>query len=159
MAEICHLAFNMPVLYHDVVRYPEAEGYLGARRLPLNDVLAQADYVSVHVPLVPETSGLIGREQFALMKKGSIFINTARGPIVDEVALMEALSSGQLAGAGLDVYAVEPVTADNPLLSLDNVVLTPHMAAHTHDALRAMSLVAEDVLRVLEGHDPVYRVV
>jgi len=159
VAEICHLAFNMPVLYYDVVSYPGAEGHLGARKLPLNDVLAQADYVSVHVPLVPATSGLIGREQFALMKKGVIFINTARGPIVDEVALIEALSSGQLAGAGLDVYTDEPVSADNPLLSLDNVVLTPHMAAHTQDALRAMSLVAEDVLRVLEGEDPVYRVV
>ena len=93
------------------------------------------------------------------MKTGAIFINTARGPIVDEVALVEALNRGQLAGAGLDVYADEPVTADNPLLSMGNVVLTPHMAAHTHDALRAMSLVAEDVLRVLEGEEPVYRVV
>jgi len=159
VAEICHLAFNMPVLYHDVVSYPEAERHLGARKLSLNDVLVQADYVSVHVPLVPATGGLIGREQFALMKKGAIFINTARGPIVDEVALIEALSSGQLAGAGLDVYTEEPVSADNPLLKMDNVVLTPHMAAHTHDALRAMSLVAEDVLRALEGEDPVYRVV
>jgi phosphoglycerate dehydrogenase-like enzyme len=125
----------------------------------MNEVLAQADYVSVHVPLLPTTRGLIGREQFALMRKGAIFINTARGPIVDETALAEALANGHLAGAGLDVYAVEPVAADSPLLRLENVVLTPHMAAHTDDALRAMSLVAEDVLRVLKRQEPVYRVV
>jgi D-3-phosphoglycerate dehydrogenase len=93
------------------------------------------------------------------MKRGAIFINTARGPIVDETALVEALTSRHLAGAGLDVYAVEPVAADNPLLRLETVVITPHMAAHTDDALRAMSLVAEDVLRVLEGKEPTYRVV
>lgn len=159
VAEICHLAFHMPVLYHDIVSYPQAEEALGARQLPLNDVLAQADYVSVHVPLVPATRGLIGREQFGLMKKGAIFINTARGPIVDEAALLEALTNGHLAGAGLDVYAIEPIEPDTPLLCLENVVLTPHMAAHTEDALRAMSLVAEDVLRVLEGEEPIYRVV
>lgn len=159
VAEICHLAFSMPVLYYDVVSYPQAEEALGARKLPLNDVLEQADYVSVHVPLLPATRRMIGREQFGLMKEGAIFINTARGPIVDEAALLEALTDGHLAGAGLDVYSVEPVTAENPLLHLENVVLTPHIAAHTHDALRAMSLVAEDILRVLEGQEPVYRVV
>jgi D-3-phosphoglycerate dehydrogenase len=159
VAEICYLAFNMPILYHDIVSYPQVEEKLGAKKLPLGDVLAQADYVSVHVPLLPDTRGLIGGEQFALMKKGAIFINTARGPIVDETALVEALTKGQLAGAGLDVYCVEPVADDNPLLHLESVVLTPHMAAHTDDALRAMSLVAKDVLRVLEGEEPVFRVV
>jgi len=128
-------------------------------KLAMCDELAQADYVSVHVPLLPATQGLIGRAQFALMKKGAILINTARGPIVDEAPLVEALTSGHLAGVGLDVYAVEPVVAENPLLRLENVVLTPHMAAHTDDALRAMSLVAEDVLRVLAGKEPAYRVV
>ncbi|GAB4530196.1 MAG: hydroxyacid dehydrogenase [Anaerolineae bacterium] len=159
VAEICHTAFDMPILYHDIVSYPPLEEKLGAQKLPLDEVLSQADYVSVHVPLLPATQGLIGREQFELMKKGAVFINTARGPIVDEAALLEALRSGHLAGAGLDVYSHEPVTVDNPLLRLDNVVLTPHMAAHTEDALRAMSLVAEDVLRVLEGKEPIYRVV
>jgi D-3-phosphoglycerate dehydrogenase len=159
VAEICHLAFRMPVLYYDLVSYPQAESTLGAIKLVMDDVLPQADYVSVHVPLLPATQGLIDRKQFGLMKKGAIFINTARGPIVDEAALVEALSSGHLAGAGLDVYAVEPIAADNPLLCLENVVLAPHMAAHTDDALRAMSLVAEDVLRVLKGQEPAYRVV
>jgi D-3-phosphoglycerate dehydrogenase / 2-oxoglutarate reductase len=159
VAEICHLAFRMPVLYYDVASYPEAENRLAATRLTLNEVLAQADYISVHVPLLPATRGMIGREQFALMKKGAIFINTARGPIVDEPALVQALQNGHLAGAGMDVYAVEPTPADNPLLQLENVVLTPHMSAHTDDALRAMSLVAADVVRVLEGQKPEYRAV
>ena len=159
VAEICHLAFRMPILYYDVASYPEAENKLAATRLTLNEVLAQADYISVHVPLLPATRGMIGREQFALMKKGAIFINTARGPIVDEPALVEALQSGHLAGAGMDVYAVEPTPAHNPLLQLENVVLTPHMSAHTDDALRAMSLVAADVVRVLQGQKPEYRAV
>lgn len=159
VAEICHLAFGMPILYYDILDYAQAEQELGARRLPLENVLAEADYVSVHVPLLPATCGLLGRAQFAQMKKGAIFINTARGPIVDETALLEALTSGHLAGAGLDVYSIEPLQTDNPLLRLENVVLTPHMAAHTHDALQAMSLVAQDVLRVLEDQEPVYRVV
>jgi phosphoglycerate dehydrogenase-like enzyme len=149
----------MPILYHDLVHYPQAEEALGAKKLPIEEVLAQADYISVHVPLLPATRGMIGREQFQLMKQGAIFINTARGPIVDEAALLEALTNGHLAGAGLDVYAVEPPAPDNPLFQLENVVLTPHMSAHTDDALQAMSLVAEDILRVLEGEEPVYRVV
>jgi D-3-phosphoglycerate dehydrogenase len=159
VAEICHYAFNMPILYYDIISYPQAEEELGARKLLLDDVLAEADYISVHVPLLPATQGLIGQEQFKLMNMGAILINTARGPIIDEMALVEALTNGHLAGAGLDVYSIEPVAADNPLLRLENVVLTPHMAAHTEDSLRAMSLVAEDVLRVLEGREPVYRFV
>jgi D-3-phosphoglycerate dehydrogenase len=159
VAEICSQAFNMPVFYYDILRYEEAEQRLGAKQLPLDEVLGSADYVSVHVPLLPGTRGLIGHQQFGMMKKGAIFINTARGPVVDETALFEALTNDHLAGAGLDVYSIEPVLPDNPLFSLENVVLTPHMAAHTDDALRAMSLVAEDVLRVLEGQEPLYRVV
>jgi D-3-phosphoglycerate dehydrogenase len=159
VAEICRLAFNMPILYYDVIDYPQAEEKLAAQKVSLEEVLARADYVSIHVPLLPGTRGMIGRQQLELMKPGAILINTARGPIVDEVALLEALAGARLAGAGLDVFAVEPPRPDHPLFQLENVVLTPHMAAHTDDALRAMSLVAEDVLRVLEGEEPVYRVV
>jgi D-3-phosphoglycerate dehydrogenase len=159
VAEICRRGFDMEVLYFDVADYPGAEKDLGARKTSLEEVLKQADYVSVHVPLLPATRGLIGRKQFEIMKKGAIFINTARGPVVDETALYQALTSGHLAGAGLDVFSVEPAQADNPLLKLHNVVLTPHMAAHTNDALRSMSMVAQDVLRVLKGEEPEYRAV
>ncbi len=159
VAEICHFGFHMPVIYHDVVAYPELEAKLSARRLPLDDVLAQADYVSLHVPLLPSTKGMIGAAQLAKMKKGAILINTSRGAVVDEAALIDALKSGHLGGAGLDVFTTEPTPSDNPLFQLENVVLTPHMAAHTDDALKAMSMVAEDVIRVLEGKEPAYRVV
>lgn len=159
VAEICHLAFNMPVLYYDVVSYPALEESLKAERVSLEEVLKASDYVSVHVPLLPTTRGMIGKEQLAMMKSGAILINTARGAIVDEAALLEALQSGHLTGAGLDVFAVEPASEENPLFQLDNVVITPHMAAHTDDALKAMSMVAQDIVRVLDGQEPVYRVV
>ncbi len=159
VAEICHLAFQMPVLYYDVVSYPALEEKLHAKRVSLEEVLKQADYVTLHVPLLPSTKGLIGKDQLAMMKPGAILINTARGAIVDEAALFEAIESGHLGGAGMDVFAAEPTPADNPLLSLEKVVLTPHMAAHTDDALKAMSMVAQDIIRVLEGQEPIYRVV
>jgi D-3-phosphoglycerate dehydrogenase / 2-oxoglutarate reductase len=159
VAEICHYGFRMPIIYHDVIAYPDLEERLSAKKLPLDEVLKQADYVSMHIPLLPATKGLIGAEQLAVMKKGAILINTSRGAVVDEAALIDALRSGHLGGAGLDVFTTEPTPGDNPLFQFDNVVLTPHMAAHTDDALKAMSMVAEDILRVLEGKEPVYRVV
>ena len=158
VAEICHFGFNMPVIYYDVLDYPQLEEKLAARKVTLAELLLEADYISVHVPLLPSTSGMLGREQFARMKPGAIVINTSPGPVLDEAALVEALQSGHLGGAGLDVYAVEPTPPDNPLFQLENVVLSPHMAAHTDDALKAMSMIAEDVLRVLEGQEPLYRV-
>jgi len=159
VAEICHFGFRMPIIYHDVIAYPDLEERLSAKKLPLGEVLKKADYISLHVPLLPATKGLIGAEQLAMMKKGAFLINTSRGAIVDEAALIKALRSGHLGGAGLDVFDTEPTPADNPLLQFDNVVLTPHMAAHTDDALKAMSMVAEDIIRVLEGKEPLYRVV
>ena len=159
VAEICHLAFHMPILYHDVVAYPKLENELEAKKIPLEELYKKSDYISLHVPLIPATKGMIGREQLAMMKKSAILINTARGAIVDEAALYDALKSGHLAGAASDVFAVEPTPDNNPLLTLENMVLTPHMAAHTDDALKAMSMVAADIIRVLEGNDPVYRVV
>lgn len=158
VAEICNLGFRMPVIYYDVVRYPFIEEKLEARQVTLDELLGQADIISVHVPLLPSTRNILGREQFTKMKKGAILINTARGGVLDEEAMIEALKSGHLGGAGLDVYAVEPTPADNPLLSLENVILSPHMAAHTDDALKAMSMIASDILRVLEGKEPAFRV-
>ncbi len=158
VAEICNFGFRMPVIYYDVVRYPLIEEKLEAQQVTLDELLERADIISVHVPLLPSTRNILGREQFARMKKGAILINTARGGVLDEEAMIESLKSGQLGGAGLDVFSSEPTPADNPLLNLENVVLSPHMAAHTDDALKAMSMIAVDILRVLSGKRPTFRV-
>ena len=155
IATICHQAFGMRILYYDIEAYPQVAQALGARRTTLDELLREADYVSVHVPLLPETRGLIGDGEFALMKPTAFFLNLARGPVVDEAALIDALREGTIGGAGIDVFAVEPTPADNPLLTLENVVVTPHMAALTEEALRSMAMtVVRDVMRVWEGKTP-----
>lgn len=154
VAHMAHAAFNAQVLYDDVVPRPELEAKLGAKRVPLDELLRRADFVALHAPLTSLTQGLIGRRELALMKPTAFLLNTSRGPVLDEEALIEALRRDQIAGAGLDVYSTEPLPPDSPLLSMRNVLLTPHMAAHTEEALRNMSLVAEDVIAVLEGREP-----
>jgi D-3-phosphoglycerate dehydrogenase / 2-oxoglutarate reductase len=115
--------------------------------------------VSLHLRSSPDTRGLLGGAQFARMRHGAIFINTARGDIVDEAALAEALRSGALLGAGLDVFAREPINADSPLLDAPNVVLTPHTAGTTPEALaNGLNLCAENVARYLAGAELVHRV-
>lgn len=158
VAALCHTALAMPVLYYDVTDYPEAEAELGARRVSLNDLLETADFVSVHVPLLPETRGLIDEEALRRMKPKAYLINTSRGPVVDQAALVHALQEGWIAGAGLDVFDPEPLPSDSPLLKLDNVVITPHMASHTNEALLRMAEVVTDVLAVIEGRAPKYPV-
>jgi D-3-phosphoglycerate dehydrogenase len=159
VAELCHVALKMPVLYWDVVEYPEAAAEVNARRVPLEELLSQADVVSLHVPLLPSTQGLIGEAELRRMKSTAYLINTARGPVVEEAALVTALKEGWIAGAGLDVFEVEPAAPDNPLLGLANVVVTPHMASHTQEATRRMAMtVVSDVIRVLEGRRPTYSV-
>jgi lactate dehydrogenase-like 2-hydroxyacid dehydrogenase len=150
--------FDMNVLYHDTFRFEEAERDIGAVRVGLEELLAQSDLVSINLPMVPATKGVIGAREFGLMKKTALVINLARGPIWDEEALYDALKRGKIAGAGADVFEVEPSSNDLPLLQLENFIGTPHMAAHTEEALKRMSLVAVDILRVLEGKDPVYPV-
>lgn len=128
----------------------------GVRRVPsLDDVLTESDVVSLHVPSNPATRGMIGRDQLARMKPNAYLINTARGALIDEAALAEALIAGRIAGAGLDVFAVEPLPASSPLIGLDNVVLTPHVGGSTEAALyRAATTLADEVLAVLEGAKP-----
>ncbi len=157
-AALCHLALEMPILYYDVVAYPEVEAELEAQRVPLEAMLTCADVVSVHVPLLPTTHRIIGEAEFRRMKPTAYLINTSRGPVVDQAALVRALREGWIAGAGLDVFDPEPLPPYSPLLALDNVVLTPHMASHTDEALLRMALVVEDVIAVLEGREPHYRV-
>lgn len=125
---------------------------LGLRYLSLDEVLQQADVVSVHVRLTPQTTPLLGRDQLALLKPTALLINTARGACVDEAALAEALLAGRLAGAGLDVFSTEPIPADNPLLKVPNVVMTPHSAGVTPEALLAgLQLAADNVGDFLAG--------
>jgi phosphoglycerate dehydrogenase-like enzyme len=128
--------------------------------MALDDLLAASDVVSIHLPLTAETKGLVDAARIARMKPGAVLVNTGRGGIVDEAALADALASGRLAGAGLDVFALEPVDVASPLLALDNVVVTPHVAWLTADTLaRAVELGAANCRRLLRGEPVAYRVV
>jgi phosphoglycerate dehydrogenase-like enzyme len=130
------------------------------RFLPLAELLPVVDVLSLHLPLTAETTGIIDATALVAMKRGSILINTARGPLVDEVALLEALTSGHLRGAGLDVFAREPVSADAPLLQLRNVVVAPHLAWLTTETLeRSLSIVIENCRRLRTGEPLLHRVV
>ncbi len=158
IGRIGHHGFDMRILYHDALRFEETEKEIGARKVSLEELLSQSDFVSVNLPMLPETRGVLGSREFGLMKKTAFVLNLARGPIWDEKALSTALREGKIAGAGTDVFEVEPSSKDHPLLQFENFIGTPHMAAHTDEALKRMSLVAEDVLRVLEGKEPFYPV-
>ncbi len=126
---------------------------------PMDDVIRQADFVSLHLPLLPETRGIVDETFLAKMKKGSFLINTSRGEAIDESALLKALQSGHLRGAGLDAFTVEPPDPKNPLLALPQVVVTPHLGAQTDGATSNMGWFAmKDCLAVLKGEQPVYPV-
>lgn len=121
----------------------------------LEELLRQADFVTLHAPATPENLNLIGRKELSLMKKTAYLVNTGRGELVDEKALFEALSDGTISGAALDVYNPEPPSADNPLFSLSNIIATPHMAAHSEEGLRNMAMMAaKQVLQVLSNEKP-----
>jgi glyoxylate reductase/D-3-phosphoglycerate dehydrogenase len=151
-------AFGMRVQYYDIARLnADAEDALGVRFRLLRELLKSSDVVSLHVPLNDSTRALIGAGELALMKPGAILINTSRGPVVDEPALYEALNGGRLFGAGLDVFDQEPPPPDNPLLTLDNVVLTAHFAGPTWDNHVARFRNAFDnVQRVARGEPPLW---
>ncbi|MCR4403940.1 MAG: D-glycerate dehydrogenase [Candidatus Acetothermia bacterium] len=146
--------FGMEVLYYDPIRRPELERELGAQFVQLKELLSRSDFVSLHLPLTPQTRHLIGREELGLMKPSAFLINVARGPIVDEAALVEALKSGELAGAGLDVFEHEP-DVHPELLRMSNVVLTPHIGSAGRETRLRMALMAvENVLAALAGRRP-----
>jgi phosphoglycerate dehydrogenase-like enzyme len=151
-------AFGMRVQYYDIVRLSEdAEDALGVRFRLLRELLKSSDVVSLHVPLNESTRGMISAGELALLKPAAILVNTCRGPVVDEAALYRALSGGKLFGAGLDVFDQEPPPADNPLLKLDNVLLTAHFAGPTWDNHVARFRNAFDnVQRVHRGEPPLW---
>lgn len=158
VAVICSRAFKMQVLYYDIKRRPKLEEGLGARPCELEELFRKSDFISIHLPKLPETEHLVGAKLIALMKPAAYIINTSRGGIVDEKALADALHQGKIAGAGLDVFEEEFKTDKLPFFEMENVILTPHMAAHTEEAMVRMSLVAEDVIRVLDGKAPLHPV-
>ena len=152
-------AFGLRVVTHDPYVSADVLGKAGVESVGFDELLAMSDFVSVHAPLLPATRGLFNAEVFRKMKKGALLINTARGPLVDEAALISALDSGQLGGAALDVVTTEPLAKDSKLLGRDNVVLTPHTAFYSVEALDELQTkCATDVARVLSGEPPVYPV-
>ena len=137
--------FDMDILYYSRNRKPEEEAKYGLQWTPrLNDLLSTSDYVSVHVPLGPETQNLIGAEELSLMKREAYLINTSRGGTVDSDALRTALVNGDIAGAALDVTAPEPIDSKDPLVHMENVLITPHIASASAATLRRMGLMAAD---------------
>ncbi len=149
-------AFGMTVQYFDVARLNEdAEDAMGARFRLFDEILRTSDIVSLHVPLLPATRHLIGPRELGLMKPTAYLINTCRGPVVDEAALTAALTNGTIAGAGLDVFDQEPTPPNNPLLSLDNVILTPHLAGPTwENRFKRFRNAFDNVQRVARGDAP-----
>ncbi len=151
-------AFGMTVHYYDIARLREdQEDALGVRFRLLPEILRGSDIVSLHVPLNPTTTHLIGADELALMKPSAVIVNTSRGPVIDEKALIAALSAGKLFGAGLDVFDEEPPPADNPLFALNNVVLTAHLAGPTWESnVARLRNAFDNVQRVERGEAPLW---
>ncbi|MBN2334673.1 hydroxyacid dehydrogenase [Candidatus Bathyarchaeota archaeon] len=148
-------AFDADVVYWSRTRKPEVEEELGVRWVELDELLATSDIVSLHVPGTAETHRLIGEREIGLMKDGVILVNTARGRVVDEAAVVKALKSGKIRAAALDVFEKEPISDDNPLLGMDNVILTPHLGACNLEGMTRMAVqVAEGVLKAMRGEQP-----
>ncbi|MBV7572491.1 D-glycerate dehydrogenase [Pseudomonas sp. PDM32] len=155
LAQRGHCGFGMPVIYHSQSPKPAVEQRFNAHYRSLPELLQQADFVCLTLPLTAETQGLIGADQFALMRAETIFINISRGKVVDETALIEALRTGQIRAAGLDVFDREPLNQSSPLLQLNNVVATPHIGSATHETREAMARCAVDnLLAALAGERP-----
>jgi D-3-phosphoglycerate dehydrogenase / 2-oxoglutarate reductase len=152
-------AFGLKVVTCDPYVSPEVLKAAHVESVSFDRLCGISDFVSVHAPLLPATRGLLNADAFAKMKTGVFIINTARGPLIDEPALVAALDAGKVGGAALDVVAVEPLAKDSPLLGRDNVILTPHTAFYSVEALQELQTkAATDVARVLRGEPPVYPV-
>lgn len=158
VAKRMHDGFEMKIIYYDARRNEELEKKYGVEYRELNDLLKESDFVSIHVPLLPATRHLIGAEQMKIMKKTAYLINTSRGPVLDEKALVEALKGDEIKGAALDVYEEEPKMAPG-LAELPNTVLTPHTASATEETRNAMSeLAAKNIIAVLAGQSPITQI-
>jgi D-3-phosphoglycerate dehydrogenase len=156
-SKVAHLAraFGMTVLAADPYTTPERAVAAGVTLVSLEEMLPKADFISVHAPLTPETHHIIGRSTLSMLKPTAILVNTARGPLVDPVALAEALQEGRLAAAGIDVFEQEPFAADDPLHALPNLIATPHVAGNTDESLVNLAVdAARNILAVLAGRMP-----
>jgi len=148
-------AFGMRILYYDMFRNKQAESQFGATFAELDRLLKESDYVTLHVFLGEKTRGMIGRRELSLMKNTAYIVNTSRGAVIDQSALVEFLRTNRIAGAGLDVFEKEPIPSDDPILKLDNVILAPHIGSATVETRHAMALTAaNDILAVLKGEVP-----
>jgi D-3-phosphoglycerate dehydrogenase len=148
--------FGMRVLYNDVLDIRPESLPFPATFVDKPALYRESDVLSIHVTMIPDNENLVGREQLAMLKPDAIVINTSRGEVLDAQALADAIRANKLAGAALDVFHPEPPGPDFPLLGLDNVILTPHLAARTYTALENMSWVVRDVVGVLDGRAPRY---
>ena len=158
VARRAHHGFGMPILYHNTRPNAEAERELGARYVSRDELLAQSDFVCLMLPLTPQTERMIGAREFGVMKRSAIFINASRGRIVDEAAMITALQERTIHGAGLDVFEVEPLPADSPLLKLSNVVALPHIGSATHETRQAMAeLAVANLVAGLRGEPVAHR--
>jgi glyoxylate reductase len=154
VAKRMHDGFEMKIIYFDVKRNEDLEKQYHLEYKNLESLLKESDFISIHVPLTSETKHLIGEPQFKMMKKTAYLINTSRGPVIDENALVKALKNNEIKGAGLDVYENEPKMAAG-LAELPNTVLTPHTASATEETRAKMSeLAAENIITALEGKTP-----
>ncbi|MDP6156242.1 MAG: hydroxyacid dehydrogenase [Candidatus Thermoplasmatota archaeon] len=144
-------AFGMEIIYNDIVCYHQ----LDAELVDFDELFKKCDYISLHLPKTEKTAGMISDEQFKMMKNSAVLVNCARGGVVDEAALYRALKAGEIGGATMDVYEKEPISPNNPLLTLDNIIFTPHLGANTKEAqIRAGTMTAEGILDVLAGRQP-----
>ncbi len=153
-------AFDAEVSYWSRTRKPECEKKYGFKWLELDDLLSESDIISLHIPATSETRHIIGEEQLEKMKDGAYIVNTARGRVIDEEALIKALRRHKIKAAALDVFEKEPLPTDSPLCEMDNVILTPHLGASNLEGMQRMAVqVAEGVLKAIQGEEPENRVV